>query len=61
MKFELNGKYLEKGNWKKFSRIIEANSDKLAREKAFCLFGSEHKVQRRHIKIDSVKEYKEAK
>lgn len=58
MNFLLNGAFLEKGSWKKFSRLIDADSEKLAREKALCLFGSEYRLQRKKIRIDSVKEHK---
>lgn len=59
--FELIGEYFEKSNWKKFSRTITAQSEKLAKEKILCLFGSEHKIPRRRIKVNEVKEVKEAK
>ena len=55
MDFELKGSYLEKGNWRNFSRIVEANSEKRAKEKLFSLFGSEQKLARRNIKLEEVK------
>lgn len=61
MNFELKGEYFEKTDWKKFSRIVNASSEKLAKEKLFSLFGSEHKVPRRRVKISEVKEVKEEK
>lgn len=57
--FELSGEYFEKNDWKKFSRVVSALSEKNAKEKLLSLFGSEHKIARRQIKINEVKEFKE--
>ena len=54
MDFEVKGKLKKKGILEGFTRVVEAASEKLAREKLNCLFGSEHKTSRRHIIIESV-------
>lgn len=56
--FEVKGKYLEKENKKKFSKKIKSLSEKTAKEKTYALIGSKHKVKRRHIEIEEIKEAK---
>ncbi len=52
--FEIAGTFREKNREKKFTRAVSAVNEGFAREKLMCLFGSEHKTKRRHIKIESV-------
>ena len=59
MRFEVKGAFRKEGAQKKFSKEVSAQSERLAREKLFSLLGSEHKVQRRFIQIDSISELKE--
>jgi large subunit ribosomal protein LX len=59
MKFEFKGKIRIKGEYKPFTRVIEASTEQFAKEKLLSLFGSEHGVKRRFIIIDSVQEVKE--
>ena len=59
MKFEFKGKMKIRGEWKPFTRVIEANTESFARKKLLSLFGSEHRIKRRFIIIDSVREIKE--
>ncbi|MFH1225042.1 MAG: 50S ribosomal protein L18Ae [Candidatus Diapherotrites archaeon] len=56
--FAVSGTFLEKDNYKKFTKIVSAYNEANAREKAFSLMGSKHAVKRRHVKIDSAKEAK---
>lgn len=41
-------------DWINFKKIVSANSEKVAIEKTYCLFGGNHKLKRFQIKIDSV-------
>jgi len=54
--FEIQGEYTEKGNKKKFTKKVKADSHKFAAEKVMCIMGSKHKIKRRHITIGEVKE-----
>ena len=56
MFYDIKGKYKEKDNFKPFTRKIEAASEKRASEKIMTLFGSEHKIKRRHIMIENITE-----
>ncbi|MDO8427770.1 MAG: 50S ribosomal protein L18Ae [Candidatus Diapherotrites archaeon] len=58
-KFEMKGSYKEKKSWKKFTRTVEAVSEKRARELLQSLLGSEHQVVKHHLKIDSLQEAQE--
>ena len=52
----VEGKFKAGVQWEKFSREVESNSEKNAREKILSIFGSKHGVNRNLIKIESVKE-----
>lgn len=54
--FEIKGTFLEKQKEKKFAKTIEALNENNARLKLFALFGSKHRVKRRHIFIKEIKE-----
>ena len=55
MRFVFRGHY-EKGKRRiRFTREVEAESEKLAREKLYSLLGSNHKVKRVRIHIEEVK------
>jgi len=56
--FEAVGRFIEKGNEKKFTKKVSAVSESAAAEKIMSLFGSNHKVKRRHIFIEDLKETK---
>jgi large subunit ribosomal protein LX len=60
-KFEIKGEYLLKEKPWKFTKEIEAINENMAREKTLALMGSKHKLKRNKIKINAVKELKEAK
>jgi large subunit ribosomal protein LX len=52
----VEGKFKAGVQWEKFSKTVESNSEKNAREKVLSIFGSKHGVGRNLIKIESVKE-----
>lgn len=54
MRFLFRGWFMKKGKKYKFTKELEAESEKLAIEKLFSLLGSNHKVKRRHIHVESV-------
>ena len=54
--FEISGEYKKKGEKKKFTTKTKAQSHGFASEKAMCLIGSRHKVRRRDIVLNEVKE-----
>tara|TARA_Y100000310_G_scaffold338733_1_gene429272 strand:- start:1355 stop:1561 length:207 start_codon:yes stop_codon:yes gene_type:complete len=54
--FEIKGEFSQKGEKKKFAKKVKADSHKFAAEKVMCLIGSEHKIKRRHIILNDVKE-----
>jgi large subunit ribosomal protein LX len=54
-KFVVQGSFKAGVQWEKFSVEVEAANEKNAGEKVYTTFGSKHKVERRLIKIDSVK------
>jgi large subunit ribosomal protein LX len=56
MKFLIEGKFRAGVQWEKFSKEIEAKSEKHAREIVLSTYGSQHKVERRLIEINTVKE-----
>ena len=55
-KFVVQGTFKAGVQWEKFSKEIDALNPKNAEEKVFTTFGSKHRVERRLIKIESVKE-----
>ncbi len=59
--FEVKGKFIENGIEKKFSKVVKAMNENTAKEKVVCLFGSKHKIKRRYIFIEELKEMKEEK
>lgn len=52
----VEGKFKAGVQWEKFSKEVESNSEKNAREKVMSIFGSKHGINRSLIKIESVKE-----
>ncbi len=55
MRFEVSGKFRNGLIWTKFRKIIDAENERLAIEKTYSLLGSNHKVKRNLIKIESVR------
>jgi large subunit ribosomal protein LX len=54
--FVVEGKFKAGVQWEKFSKEVESNNLKNAREKVLSDIGSRHRVERRLVKIESVKE-----
>ena len=54
--FVVQGKFKAGIQWEMFTREVEANNRKNAEEKVLSDFGSRHRVGRRLITIESVKE-----
>ena len=50
------GKFKAGVQWESFSKEVESNNEKNARDKILSTFGSKHKINRDQIKIESVKE-----
>ena len=61
MKYELNGTFKISKYVQKFTKIVEAESEKLARLKVLSKLGSDHRVKRQSIEITEVKENVEKK
>ena len=56
--FEVQGKFKQKNENKKFTKKVSAISEKMALEKTMALLGSHHKLKRRNIFIEEIKEAK---
>mgnify|MGYP000572028751 CR=1 FL=1 len=54
MKYEVKGVFRNGMVWMPFRKVVEAHSEGFAREKVYSLIGSNHKVRRNLIKIESV-------
>jgi large subunit ribosomal protein LX len=52
----IEGKFKAGVQWENFSKEVESNNEKNAREKILSTFGSKHNINRSLIKIESVKE-----
>jgi len=40
--------------WKPYTKIVQAPNERLAKERIYTLFGSNHRVKRGYIKVDSI-------
>ena len=58
--FEVQGEIKEKDGKKKFTKKVKAESHGFASEKVMCLMGSKHKIKRRDIVLNEVKEMGDA-
>ena len=56
--FEIKGNFIEKKSKKKFSKVVSALNENVAKHRLFCDFGSKHKLKRRQIFIEELKEVK---
>jgi len=54
--YRVEGKFLMGKIWQPFSKEIIGNDENEARERLFSILGSRHRVKRRMIKIDSIRE-----
>ena len=59
MNFIVKGNFKAGRKWEQFSKKITTLNKNLALEKTFSLLGSEHRLKRSLIKINSVDEAKE--
>ncbi|AJF60622.1 MAG: hypothetical protein QT03_C0001G1139 [archaeon GW2011_AR10] len=55
-RFEVSGKFVQKGKEKKFSMEVSAVNENDAAEKVLALFGSRNRLKRRNIAIGELKE-----
>lgn len=55
MRFEVSGKFRNGVVWMPFTKTVEAHNERFAVEKVYSLIGSNHKVRRNLIKIESVR------
>ncbi|MDO8841418.1 MAG: 50S ribosomal protein L18Ae [Methanocalculus sp.] len=53
--FELSGVMKIGDAWKPYTKVIGAPNEVQARERIYTLMGSKHRIERRYIKIESVK------
>lgn len=56
--FIINGRFRTERigkNWRPFSKVIDSQNEKNAKEMVYSLLGSEHGLKRILIKIDEVK------
>ncbi len=57
MKFEIKGQFkMGRTAHQKFSKVIEAENKEFAKEKLFSIIGSKHRVKRRKIDLEEIKE-----
>lgn len=54
--YVVKGTFKAGHSWENFTKTIESQNEKNAREKTFSIFGSKHGINRSLIKIDSVEE-----
>jgi large subunit ribosomal protein LX len=53
--FEVKGSFKDSDGWKRFRKLIYADSEKMAIEKLMSIMGSNHKVKRCLIKVEEIK------
>ncbi len=53
--FEIKGVFKDLDGWKKFRKLVDAKSEKLALEKLYSLIGSHHKVPRHLIRVEEIR------
>jgi len=54
--YRVEGRFLMGKIWQPFSKEVMGDDEEEARERIYSLFGSRHKVKRRMIKIEGMKE-----
>ncbi len=54
MRYEVRGKFRNGMVWIHFRKVVKAHNESFARERVYSLIGSNHKVKRNLIKIESV-------
>ncbi len=58
MKFEIKGTFKQQGEDQGYTKLLNAENEKMAREKIYSLFGGKQKIARRNITISEIKEAK---
>ncbi|AEH60407.1 Ribosomal LX protein [Methanosalsum zhilinae DSM 4017] len=54
--FVIKGTFKAGKNWERFTKSIESQNEKNAREKVYSLIGSKHGLKRNLIKIETIEE-----
>jgi len=54
--FVVKGTFKAGHEWEKFTKNVESQNEKNAREKVYSIFGSKHRIKRFLIKINDVTE-----
>ncbi len=54
--YKVKGKFLMKDVWQPFDKEVIGNDEEEAKERLLSIMGSRHKVKRRMIKIEDVRE-----
>ncbi len=54
--FVIKGTFKAGKNWERFTKSIESQNEKNAREKDYSLIGSKHSLKRNLIKIETIEE-----
>lgn len=55
MKFTVTGIFLKRGEEHRFTKELDADSEKAAKEKIYAEFGSKNNLKRKDIKINELK------
>ena len=53
--FEITGLMMIGDGWKPYTKVISAPNEAQAQERIYTLMGSKHRIERRLIKIESIK------
>ncbi len=54
MMYVVRGKFKTPEGWQPFKKVVTAHNERFAVEKVYSIIGSNHKVKRNEIKIESV-------
>jgi large subunit ribosomal protein LX len=52
--FVVKGKFKAGSNWEKFTKNVESQNEKNAKDKVYSVFGSRHSIKRSQIQIESI-------
>ncbi|AEA47762.1 50S ribosomal protein L18Ae [Archaeoglobus veneficus] len=53
--FEVVGTFRVGKDWMKFRKVVNAHNERFALEKVYSLLGSNHKVKRNLIRVESIR------
>lgn len=59
MIFEVKGKFRKAKKWQPYTKKVEAQNERMAMEKTYSLIGSNHKIKRNLIEINSIGQVEE--